>query len=197
MLLFYLSCALTGLWWSYDFYRSAVNTMAGVPMPVRQALPPSSDPKAPIASVDVAWSAFRRTAPDATRATFAPPDNPDAPLEIRYRTANSAHDRAWNTLKMDLATGAIVSRELYAELPLGRRFVAALFPVHSGSLLGVPGRVLDATASLALPFFTITGLWLWLLRRRNEAQHGGLVKTASSPLPANRPDPVATYLPSR
>jgi len=181
LLVFYLSCALTGLWWSYDFYRGAVNAMAGVPMPVRRAPPPPTDPKASIASVDLAWSAFRAAAPDATRATFSPPEKPDAPLEIRYQTADSPHDRAWNTLKLDLATGAIVSREIYAELPPGRRFVAALFPAHSGSLLGVPGRVLVATASLLLPFFTITGLWLWLLRRRNEASRARLVSPRHKP----------------
>jgi sulfite reductase (NADPH) flavoprotein alpha-component len=143
-------------------------------MPARRTPPPPRDAAATPVPVDLAWSAFRAAAPDATRATFAPPDKADAPLEIRYQTPDSAHDRAWNTLKVDLATGAIVSREIYAELPRGRRFVSALFPVHSGSFLGVPGRVLVATASLMLPFFAITGIWLWLLRRRNEASRARL-----------------------
>lgn len=184
LLVFYLSTALTGLWWSYDFYRSAVNAMAGVPTPARRAPPPSGDAKAAPVSVDGAWSAFRAAAPDASRATFAVTDKSDAPLEIRYQTADSAHERAWNTLKIDLASGQVISRELYADLPRGRRFVSALFPVHTGSFLGVPGRVLVAVASLLLPFFTVTGVWLWLLRRRNEASRAhraGATPTTSAP----------------
>ena len=169
LLVFYLSAALTGLWWSYDFYRSAVNSLAGVPTPAKRQPPAAIDKSAPSGSVDRAWSAFLAAAPDATQASFSPSGKADAPLEIRYQTPSSAHDRAWNTLKIDLATGAIVANELFSDLPRGRRFVAALFPFHSGSFFGVSGRALMAIASLLMPFFSITGLWLWLLRRRNHA----------------------------
>jgi uncharacterized iron-regulated membrane protein len=169
LLLFYLTASLTGLWWSYDFYRNAVNALAGVPVAAKRQPPATADKDAPPVSVDRAWATFRATAPDATRATFTLSGKAGSPLEIRYQTPSSAHDRAWNTLKIDLVNGDIVARESYADLPRGRRFVAALFPLHSGSFLGVPGRVLMASAALLMPFFSITGLWLWLLRRRNNA----------------------------
>jgi uncharacterized iron-regulated membrane protein len=169
LLLFYLCAALTGLWWSYDFYRNAVNSIAGVPTSARRPPAAAADKNAPAVAVDRAWSAFRAAVPEATRATFTPPGSVDVPLEIRYQTPSSAHERAWNTLKVDLATGEIVGHDLYADLPRGRRFVSSLFSLHSGSFFGAPGRVLMAFAALAMPFFAITGIWLWLLRRRNEA----------------------------
>ena len=61
------------------------------------------------------------------------------------------------------------SREPYAELPRGRRFVASLFPLHSGSWFGMPGRVVAVTAALLMPLFALSGLWMWVLRRRNDA----------------------------
>ena len=79
------------------------------------------------------------------------------------------HDRAWDSLKLDPVDGRVRSREPYAELPRGRRFVASLFPLHSGSWFGMPGRVVAVTAALLMPLFALSGLWMWVLRRRNDA----------------------------
>lgn len=165
LLLFYLLAASTGLWWSYDVYRNAVNRMAGVSAPLRRPSPATQAAAAPV-PLDRAWATFRAQAPDATRASVALAGANGSALEIRYQTAASPHERAWNTLKVDAASGAVLGRGLHADLPRGRRFVQALFPLHSGSFFGAPGRVLMSLASLLLPFFAITGLWLWLLRRR-------------------------------
>lgn len=169
LLAFYLVAAATGLWWSYDFYRSAVNTLAGVTTPLRRASLAAADSQALPLSIDAAWAAFRLDVPDATRASVALTGHAGAALEIRYQTAASAHERAWNTLRLDAVSGAIVGRELYAAQPRGRRFVSALFPLHSGSFFGWPGRVLMASASLLMPLFALTGICLWLLRRRKDA----------------------------
>lgn len=166
LLVFYLLAALTGLWWSYDFYRSAVNRMAGVTTPMRR---PAQDDASGAPSLDAAWAAFRSAAPAALRASVALSANADAPIEIRYQTSASPHDRAWDVVRIDAATGTVTAREPYAELPAGRRFVSTIFPLHSGSVLGLPGRIVVALAALSMPLFTVTGLWLWLLRRRAEA----------------------------
>ncbi|HEU4664596.1 MAG TPA: PepSY-associated TM helix domain-containing protein [Dokdonella sp.] len=162
----YLVAAATGLWWSYDVYRNAVNGLAGVPTPARRG-PPNEAPA--VASLDAAWASFMREAPDAVRASVATSTTPDGALEIRYQTAASPHDRAWDSLVLDPADGTVRRREAYAELPRGRRFVASLFPLHSGSWFGMPGRVVATGAALSMPLFALSGLWMWRLRRRNDA----------------------------
>lgn len=167
MLPLYLLVALTGLWWSYDVYRDAINRAAGVTSPQRR---PDTNARAdlPAAAVEAAWTTFRHEVADATRATIPLAGNADAPIEIRYQTRESPHGRAWNTLKIDAKSGAVVGRELYADQPAGRRFVASLFPLHSGDFFGLPGRIAMALAAFALPLFTLTGFWMWLQRRRAE-----------------------------
>jgi sulfite reductase (NADPH) flavoprotein alpha-component len=175
LLIPYLLAASTGLWWSYDFYRNAVNGLAGVPTQARRA--PANDLPV-VASLDVAWAALRREVPDAVRASIPTSTTADGALEIRYQTAASPHDRAWDNLKLDPASGAVRGREPYADLPRGRRFIASLFPLHTGSWFGVPGRVVVATAALLMPLFALTGLWMWLLRRRNEAMRRGIANAS-------------------
>ena len=122
----------------------------------------------PAAEVDAAWTTFRREVTNATRATIPLGGNADAPIEIRYQTRASPHARAWNTLRIEAKSGAVVGRELHADQPAGRRFVSSLFPLHSGDFFGWPGRIAMAIAALALPLFTLTGWWMWLQRRRAE-----------------------------
>ena len=185
LLAFYLIAALTGLWWSYDFYRSAINSMAGVSGPLRR---PGGDVKSdlPAATIDQAWSLFRREASNATRASFGLNGAADAPVEIRYQTPESPHERAWNTLRIDAANDTVLSRELYAELPPGRRFVFSIFPLHSGGFFGWPGRLVMAFAALMMPFFAVTGLLLWIARRRNAALRVEAAAGAIAPRVAER-----------
>lgn len=175
----YLLAAATGLWWSYDAYRNAINALAGVPTPARRAV--NDAPAA--ASLDAAWTTFLREAPGAVRANIATSTTADGTLEIRYQTAASPHDRAWDSLRLDPADGALRSRESYADLARGRRFVASLFPLHSGSFFGVPGRVAAATAALLMPLFALSGLWMWVLRRRTEASRRKAVAAPRQPGP--------------
>ncbi|MEP7042642.1 MAG: PepSY-associated TM helix domain-containing protein [Dokdonella sp.] len=168
LLIFYLASALTGLWWSYDFYRNAVNGLAGVTTPQRRQ-PSSGDADAPLLSLDRAWTSLRLAVPDASQATISLTSKAGTPIEIRYLTAASPHNRAFSTQKFDAQSGVAVERELYAEQPRGRRFVSSIYPLHTGSLIGWPGRIVMAIAALLLPLFAVTGIWIWLLRRRNEA----------------------------
>ncbi|MET0231626.1 MAG: PepSY-associated TM helix domain-containing protein [Rhodanobacteraceae bacterium] len=189
LLAFYLIAALTGLWWSYDFYRNAINSMAGVSGPLRR---PGGDGKGdlPPATIDEAWSVFRREASDATRANLGLAGAADAPVEIRYQTPASPHERAWNTLRIDGTNGTVASRELYADLPRGRRFVFSIFPLHSGGFFGWPGRLAMALAALLMPFFAVTGLLLWIARRRNLALRAEAAAGAIAPrMPERVPSP--------
>lgn len=179
LLAFYLISALTGLWWSYDFYRNAVNSMAGVTMPQRRPQPSGGDTDAPLLPVDGAWTSFRLAVPDASQASIMLTSKPGTPIEVRYLTTASPHSRAFNTRKFEAANGAEVEHELYAELPRGRRFVSSIYPLHTGSLAGWPGRIVMAVAALLLPVFALSGIWLWLLRRRNEARRRPAAAAAS------------------
>jgi sulfite reductase (NADPH) flavoprotein alpha-component len=173
VLVFYLTAALTGLWWSYEFYRNAVNAMAGVTLPQRgpggggRGGPGMAPPPPPIAmALDPSWRVLVDASPVLTRAMVQFPRQAGAPLEWRYLGADAPHDRGFSTLRVDPGDGRVIAHERYAALPKGRRFISAMLPLHSGSYFGLTGRSLMAFASVLMPLFTVTGIWLWLKRRR-------------------------------
>lgn len=165
----YLVAALTGLFWSYESYRSALFALAGVEAPTgrggprgRGAAPPP--PAIPV-SLDASWRTLRDVAPELETAMVGFPRAAGAPLEWRYVASNAPHERASSTLRKTVA-GAPLSDERYEGLPAGRRAMSAIFPLHSGAVAGWPGRALMALASLLMPLFFVTGAWLWLARRQ-------------------------------
>ena len=48
----------------------------------------------------------------------------------------------------------------------GDIFMQAMFPLHSGRILGVGGRVLMSLMGLAVATFSITGVLLWARKRK-------------------------------
>ena len=86
-------------------------------------------------------------------------------LQLSWFAADAPHDRARNQLSLGL-DGTVQRDERFADLPAGRRALLAVYPLHTGSYFGLPGRIIVTIAALMLPLFAITGWMLYLDRRR-------------------------------
>ncbi|HBK47639.1 MAG TPA: iron-uptake factor, partial [Xanthomonadaceae bacterium] len=98
------------------------------------------------------------------------PGRPGQPATARVKLGEAAHDRAYDSLQLDPATGAVIESLPYAGLPTGRRITTSMFALHSGSFFGLPGRVVVMLSSLAMSVFFVTGWMLYLDRRRKKRQ---------------------------
>jgi sulfite reductase (NADPH) flavoprotein alpha-component len=164
-LVLYLAAALTGLYFAFGWYRQAVLAVSGASAPARGAArlsPPVEGPP----NVAAIWTAFEGSGARYSLATLNLPQAPDQAADLRYLAPDAPHERAFNRLAIHPLTGAVLARQLYVQQSFGTRAVSAIFPLHSGRLLGVAGTVLMMFASLAMPFFAITGWHLYLKRRR-------------------------------
>lgn len=169
----YLVIALTGLQWSYEWYRDGLYDIAGVERPAGGEGGPreerSDSRREARGAVDMptfarAWDTFARAAAGFTSVNVNLTAEPDRPLEFRYLDAQPSHERAFNTLAID-KEGRVSKSERYQDKRLAAQLVSSIFPLHSGSYFGFVGVVVFAIASLAMPLFAVTG-WLMYLRRR-------------------------------
>lgn len=165
----YLLAALTGLFWSYDWYRKGLVQLAGAEAPRR---PPGAERRgAPTgagpdwALVDRQWQAFRDSVSGFEDAILRFPGGEDAPLTIQYRSADAAHERARDEITID-AAGQVSRQSRYRDKSAGNQLIGAVFPLHKGSYFGVGGTVLMCLASLVMPLFAFSGWCLYLDRRR-------------------------------
>jgi sulfite reductase (NADPH) flavoprotein alpha-component len=168
----YLVVALTGLTWSYEWYRGAVLSALGAPAPTRpSAQPPRSPNDAPIdvaAALRTAWPTFAARGVAFDIATVTLPDALGRRLEIRYLPGDALHERAFDRLAIDPASGSVVADERFANRSVGARLAAGIFPLHRGSFFGATGVVVTMVASLLMPLFAVTGLLMYSARRRGK-----------------------------
>lgn len=182
LLLPYLLSALTGLYWSYDWYKSGLYALSGASPPAREMQ--LEEAAKGIMAIEELWQAFLRESGGAFHeATLRFPEKPNQALEIRYLDAEPSHNRAYNRLFLHPDTGAVIAHERYAAKTAGAKLMASIFPLHTGNFFGLPGILLLMLSSLLMPLFAITGWKMYLDRHRRGHRAG---KNAGKPAPAHR-----------
>jgi len=67
---------------------------------------------------------------------------------------------------LDASTGIVAQAVVPGEGSAGDIFMQAMFPLHSGRILGFGGRVLMSLMGLAVATFSVTGVLLWARKRK-------------------------------
>lgn len=186
---FYLIFALTGLYWSYDWYRDGLFQIMGVERPPQQGDKSSNSSNTPPTRANTAaadneatlqiplmlnesWLVFNQQVTQFSAATFKIPERGNL-LEITFLDAIPPHDRARNTLKYNVAKDNIEELTLYRDKALNEKIMGSMLPVHRGTFFGsgVFGslwRAFATLAALSMPLFFITGVMLYLKRRKQK-----------------------------
>jgi sulfite reductase (NADPH) flavoprotein alpha-component len=182
----YLVTILTGLWWSYDWYKDAATwLLTGKERPVagqkmakgaapeagkgaKAARAPQADRAA--SSLDLAWSAFReRFGATYAVATLILPSGASTVIRVRSVSKDAPGEAARDEIRIDGVTGRIVSAELYTDKTAGETIIARVLDIHTGSMFGLIGRIVFMLAAALMPLFMVTGYLLYLSRRRLRA----------------------------
>ncbi|WP_406820958.1 PepSY domain-containing protein [Pseudomonas sp. KnCO4] len=182
-LLFYLLFALTGLFWSYEWYREGLNRLlADAPASGQQQQrgegrgrhgPQHSDKNAPplVVDYDAIWANLKDAAgPGLAMYNLRLPPVGGQPANLFYLLENADHPRAFNTLVLDPATGQVKKHDRYSEKSFKAQLLQSVYALHVGEYFGLPGRIIVTLASLSMPLFFVTGWLLYLDRRRKKRQ---------------------------
>lgn len=186
-LLVYLLVALTGLTWSYPWYRDGMAALLGA-----EPAPRSEHAEQRAATVD--FAGVQRTL-DGIAATqhgavdLRIPARSGQPLIARFLPDHPDHDRAFDTLEIDPGSGALLQRRDYALLTRGQQWMLSMFALHTGSFFGLPGRIVLMLASLGMVVFFVSGWMLYLDRRRKKRALRAARAVLQSAPPASQAEP--------
>jgi sulfite reductase (NADPH) flavoprotein alpha-component len=181
VLLLYLLAALTGLYWSYNWYRDALFSLTGAPRPTQSQgagsgrtgevqTPDAGRITAQFQAAGRAWELFRSKVGLYETATIRLPVKADQPVQITYLDRNPAHARAINRMVLDLRTGDAIEHERYDDRSAGSKIMSSIYALHTGRIFGVSGVIAMAIASLTLVVSGISGWLMHLDRRRKKAR---------------------------
>lgn len=129
----------------------------------------------PAAALTIAQNRF----PQARLSRLGLPAKLTLPYEVRLRQPGERrHGDGATRVSIDAGTGRVLKVVDPLTLTGGDAFLGWMFPLHSGEAFGTAHRVFMTVAGLLPLGFFVTGLLLWLRRRRPAASKKRVVKRA-------------------
>lgn len=168
--------ALTGLCWSFEWYRNGASVLLGAKVfgfrsekPLSSTLPAA--PSRPL-SANEFLTLTTRQLPRPGVVYLTLPKGPEGAATI-YKTPTgfftlAASDR----LTFDQYSGAVLKADIFATKPWNEQLVALIRPLHMGDVYGTFTKILYFIACLIATSLPITGVIIWLnkLQKTNKRQ---------------------------
>ena len=187
---FFLLMCFTGLYWSYDWYRSAMFTIMQVEQPKRaeQLGQTQEDNKEKeqnktqnndksnlnrqnkIESISyenaqkVADIFNQNVSRDYKNANLRLTPSKDGIYTISYLYADATHFRESNSMEIDPNKSIVVKEAKFEDKKLNEQLMSSMLPLHSGEYFGWIGQLLMFIASSLMALFVITGYMLYFDR---------------------------------
>jgi len=157
---FLLMC-LTGLYWSYDWYRSAMFSVMQVERPKstqqKENLKPVSF-KDIQKAVDIFKQNVQKDYKNANLRLIPIKENT---YTISYLFTDATHFRQTNLMEIDISKFEISKDVKYIDKKLNEKIMSSMLPLHSGEFFGWIGQLIFCVSSALMSLFVITGYMLY------------------------------------
>jgi uncharacterized iron-regulated membrane protein len=163
--LFLLVIVFTGLIMSFKWANQALFAITGSKMVLEQPKPPVSVVQAGFAplSVDQVLSKNAREIENAASYTVRSPKDSSAAFAINILPKGAVVTTA-DTYFIDQYSGKVISVQKFADKSAGQRARAFVKPIHTGSVYGLPTKIISFVVCLLSLIFPVTGVMMWLNR---------------------------------
>ncbi len=187
---FYLVASLTGLYWSYEWFADSLHKITGVektkrpqmPNPQEQNKPQGDKLKEPKNEMNTQQITEKISFDDISLSV----DTFNSLVDNKYLTAtlkvpqkgtiysfsyipfNASHERARNSIEFDLKTKEVSKHDKFEDKSLVQQLMGSIFALHTGEYFGIIGKIGMFLASLMMPLFAITGLMMYIKRKKKK-----------------------------
>jgi len=166
--IFLFIIAFTGLAWSFEWFNNGIYTVTGSPL--KPPPPPKSIylAEAKCISFDKALAAAKTVYPSAEFYNLSTPKDSSEALNITALSHNSVHELATDAVYLDQYSGAVLGKMDFDDRSLGAQVRSTFKPVHTGSIWGMPSKIIAFIVCLFGVSFPITGTIMWWNRTRKK-----------------------------
>jgi len=160
--------AFTGLAWSFEWFNKSIYSVTHSSMQ-----PPPTPKSAPGGSTaqityDEAYAIAKHNLNQVAFYTIAAPKDSTDALTVSALPEAAVHESATDALYLDQYSGAVIGKLQYSERSLGARVRSTFKPVHTGSIWGLPSKIIAFIVCVLGVSFPITGVVMWLNRTRKK-----------------------------
>lgn len=164
-----LVCALTGLMWSFEWYRNSVTRLFGGNISDRgQAHKRGRSANEEIKQInaiqwDKAFNTVKNSNPDYE---YIRVEDGTISVHMKHEVVSSSQDQ----YKFDATTGEIVKTLLYKDLKAESKVMGWAYSLHVGNYWGIWSKILIFAASLIGASLPITGYYMFYIKRKKNGK---------------------------
>lgn len=190
---FLIAISVTGLVWSYEWVNNLIYTLADG----KKTKAPVVVNKAPLTAKNSQVPGLYQSVYKATDKVYPfhgktfitlPAADSVAIAVVKYDEEAVVSNKA-STVWFDAGTGAQLQTLPYGKLSQGNKVRRLVYPIHTGSIYGWPTKILAFFVSLFAASLPVTGLFIYLGRKKK-------VKKKAPLQPAKREPGVAALQPA-
>lgn len=168
-----LVLALTGLVWGFEWFRDGVHSLAGGEKPL-DYVEPLSDTTAVAFStemhpVDYLWEKTKLENPTAETIEMHFPATEASPIHVAINPDASTYWQIDYLYYDQYTLEEVKADHIYSrfhDASAADKLIRMNYDVHTGAILGLPGKILAFFASLIVASLPVTGTLLWIGRKK-------------------------------
>jgi len=158
--------ALTGLVWSYKWVNNLIYlALDGKPQQKREAPINVMLIKNTQTHFEQIWQETDRQLPNHGKISISIPEKDSLSITVTKVDDEAAIANIVSSLYFDKNNGKLVSKLLYKDETTGFKARRIIFPVHTGSLLGWPTKIIAFIVALITASLPVTGFIIWFVRK--------------------------------
>lgn len=174
-----LLMALTGLVWSYKWYNNALFWVFDGKGPKKNEVPANTviQPVAAGYYEKIYQDANQRLAYKG-RLSIAIPAKDSLSITVSKENFEASVTNLVDFLYFEKGTGKLLKERLYKNESMGMKARRLVLPIHSGEIYGWPTKIIAFLSTLVAVSLPITGLRIWLGRKKKKHVAAGSVQPA-------------------
>jgi uncharacterized iron-regulated membrane protein len=160
--------AFTGLAWSFEWFNKGIYKVTA--SPVSSPAPPKSAFVANTkqVSLEQALVAAKSVYPEVQYYSVSIPKDTTGAVAVSTLSAEAVHDGATDVVYIDQYNARILGKLEFKDRSLGAKVRSTFKPVHTGSIGGVPTKIIAFIVCLLGATFPVSGTIMWWNRTRKK-----------------------------
>ena len=169
--LFLFVMAITGLTWSFQWYKTGFTSVFGVAKKEEQKKPESAFTEgAKSATIDIILKSADEVLPYPGDYRINFPQDSIGVISLSKTKnsffATSVSDR----ISLDQYSGKVLSQEIFSQKPFNEKIVSSIKALHIGSFYGTFSKIIYFIACMIGTSLPVTGVFIWVNKLRKSAR---------------------------
>jgi uncharacterized iron-regulated membrane protein len=164
-----LIMALTGLNWSFEWYKDGMSNVFGAKVfggRDEKKMTSTVIEGANAISIDSLIAIGNHTFAYQGKTIISLPKDAEGSFELRKQNSENFNRESADKITVDQYSGAILKKELYAAKTLGQKIASQIKVIHIGEIFGTFSKVIYFISCLIATSLPITGVIIWINKLR-------------------------------